>query len=125
MKQAKGFTLIELVIVIVILGILSIAILPVYADFSDDAETAAAQSILGNYRVAATLAQVETATKSTPLVITADGLNTKMSKVPGECDNFGVDTTFDCTIGSTNYVYLITPQTADDKAVVIVQGQAW
>ncbi len=41
MQKNKGFTLIELIIVIVILGILSVVAAPRFIDLSDDAEKAA------------------------------------------------------------------------------------
>ena len=48
MRQQRGFTLIELVMVIVILGVLAAVVIPKFIDISADARNAAAQGVAGS-----------------------------------------------------------------------------
>lgn len=50
MKHQKGFTLIELIMVIVLLGLLAVVAIPKYYDLQNDAKNAAEKGVVGAVR---------------------------------------------------------------------------
>jgi len=75
LNQRQGFTLIELVTVIVILGILSAVALPVYLDYRNDAKIAATKGSLGGVRAAIANYYAYSATDAGGGVLTFPAIN--------------------------------------------------
>lgn len=83
-QNEKGFTLIELVIIIVILSILAAVAIPKYQDLSSEAREAAARSALGSIRSGITIfyanQAVTTGTATWPLLTELETIGTVMEQ---------------------------------------------
>jgi MSHA pilin protein MshA len=74
MKMQKGFTLIELIVVIVILGILAATALPRFANLQGDARMASANAALGSIRSAAAIAHGQWLLRNQPASSVIEGV---------------------------------------------------
>ncbi len=100
-KNQQGFTLIELVMVIVILGILAATAIPKFVDLSDDATQAAVDGMGGN---AASAMAINYAGCSASSHVLATGQCVKVSAC-SDIENLlqdGVNVLTDYTVGGTN-----------------------
>ena len=70
-RSSQGFTLIELVMVVVILGVLAAFALPRFANFSGDARVAAVQGMAGAMRSAASIVHAQWLISSGDLTVTS------------------------------------------------------
>ncbi len=80
----RGFTLIELIIIIVVLGLLSMAAFPIYQDLTSDADDSAEKTVVGHVLTGISLYFVNSAksggTPSYPSELDSEGNNKEASE---------------------------------------------
>ena len=107
LRNQKGFTLIELIVIIVIIGILAAVAIPKYIDLVQEAANGTAKGVLGSIRSANALIFGQRIILNTPGTYTM-GIIVNAAQIQGlQSFTYGTNT-FQMTAGGYSYTFSLT-----------------
>ncbi|WP_428776571.1 prepilin-type N-terminal cleavage/methylation domain-containing protein [Vibrio sp.] len=133
-SKALGFTLVELVVVIVVVGLLAVAALPRFLDVTDEAKKASIQGVAGGFATGVLSARAQWEAEARPAVtinneqyntVNYDGVSfwlTRSAQANGAATGFRDGYPFAININSANFPASLTDQACIDLMDNLLQN---
>jgi prepilin-type N-terminal cleavage/methylation domain-containing protein len=108
LRNHKGFTLIELIVIIVIIGILAAVAIPKYLDLVQEASDGTARGVLGSLRSTNALRFGKNILGNTPTAYTMSDIANDIAELKG-FTWAAAATTFQMIVGGYSYTFTLSP----------------
>lgn len=125
MKNRAGFTLIELIMVIIILGILSAVAIPKYIDLQAEAREASADGVLGAAASTCAINYSAVQTKKEPPVPITTCQTLTQAMILSGITISGTGTECSFTLDNAEFTFTLTSESATDPCGVTKIDAQW